>query len=61
MGALRCKACGKTFPLAARISFERNPEPGFIITVKRVIVEKPCCVYCESIELEYVEEKKEEV
>jgi ribosomal protein L37AE/L43A len=50
----KCKECGRTFPIPARISFEKAPPPGSF-DVKRVIVEKACCPFCESIEFEEVE------
>lgn len=51
---LKCKSCGKTFPLAARISTEKNPS-GHDFSSRRVIIEKPCCPFCESIDLEACE------
>lgn len=48
--------CGRTFEMAARISIEKTPK-GFCPDAKRIIVEKPCCPFCESIEFE--ETKKE--
>lgn len=55
----KCRSCGKTFELSARISFEKatvefNPQ------IKRVIVEKPCCPFCESIEFDEVKPSQEE-
>jgi len=53
----KCKnpQCGKTFPILARISIEKVPPPTFSPEVpRRVIVEKACCPYCESIEFEEI-------
>lgn len=54
----KCKNpnCEKLFHVLGRISIEKralgfgNPE------VLRVIVEKPCCPFCESVEFELVKE-----
>jgi hypothetical protein len=51
----KCKNpnCNKLFPMLARISIEKRPPPSFTPDVpSRVIVEKPCCPFCESIEFE---------
>lgn len=50
----KCKSCGRKFPLPARISIEKRPSFGSP-DVSRIIVEKPCCPFCESIEFEEVE------
>jgi len=52
----KCKnpECGKTFPLPGRISEEKRPASGFIPDVTRRIVEKPCCPFCECIEIEEI-------
>ena len=52
----KCKNCGKTFPVLARISVEKRPPPGGPLDVTRVMVDKPCCPFCESIEFEEVKE-----
>ena len=56
----KCKTCGKTFPLPARISCERTSPNPFTISTQatRIIVEKPCCPFCESIEFEEVKERQ---
>jgi len=43
--------CKKIFPLPARISVERR-DMSFNPSVGRIIVEKPCCLFCESIVFE---------
>lgn len=53
----KCKNgnCNRTFLLPARISIEKRPPPSFALDIpSRVIVEKPCCPFCESIEFEEV-------
>jgi len=49
---LKCKACGKTFPIAARISVEKRPLGFGTPEITRVIIEKHCCPFCESLEIE---------
>jgi transposase-like protein len=51
----KCKNCGKTFLLPARISVEKRPLGFSNPEVSRVIIEKPCCPFCECIEIEEVE------
>ena len=54
---LKCKnpECLKTFPIAARISEEQGTPPSFAIgKPTRKIVEKACCPYCESPDIEEV-------
>jgi hypothetical protein len=55
MGRFKCKNpdCGRTFLLPARISTERKPL-DFTVSAVRIIVEKPCCPFCECIEFEEV-------
>ena len=56
----KCKnpGCSRTFSMLGRISIEKRPPPTFSLDMpSRVIVEKPCCPFCESIEFEEV--KKE--
>jgi len=53
----KCKnpTCNRTFSMLARISVEKRPPPTFSLDMpSRVIVEKPCCPFCESIEFEEV-------
>jgi len=50
----KCKNCGRIFHVLARISIEKLP-PSSSFDARRVIVEKPCCPFCESIEFEEVE------
>lgn len=54
----KCKGCGRTFPIPARISVEKKltgkPNPWDEST--RTVVEKACCPYCECIEFEEVKE-----
>jgi len=55
----KCKnpECLKTFPVLARISIEKRPPPSFSLDAPtRVIVEKPCCPFCEWLEFELVQE-----
>lgn len=52
--------CGREFPLAARISEERKPAPqhqGFLPdgTVTRIVIDRYCCPFCESIEFKEIE------
>ncbi len=51
----RCKNsdCKRTFQLYARISLEKKLT-NYEMDYQRVIVEKPCCPFCESIEFEEV-------
>ena len=51
----KCKNldCKKTFPVYARISLEKKLG-NYEMEYQRVIVEKPCCPHCESIEFEEV-------
>jgi len=50
---LKClsEKCGKTFLLPAKLMVERKPAD---FTVSRVVVEKPCCPFCEGLEFEEV-------
>lgn len=50
---LRCKECGYIFPICARKSEERRPKDVYADYV-RIIVDKPCCPKCESINIEEV-------
>jgi len=53
----KCKNpdCQRTFLLPARISVEKRSPPSFSPDQPvRVIVEKHCCPFCESIEFEEV-------
>jgi hypothetical protein len=50
---LKCKDCGAIFPIAGRISTEKRAA-GFLPDTVRTIVEKPCCPFCESINIEEV-------
>jgi len=52
----KCTNCGRTFELTARISIERTPQ--FDMYTKRIIVDKPCCPFCESIEFEEVKHEE---
>jgi hypothetical protein len=46
--------------MLARISVEKRPPPTFSLDMpSRVIVEKPCCPFCESIEFEEVKERNQ--
>jgi len=54
---LKCKVCGKTFLIAARKSEEQRPPPTRSFTeTTRVLIERACCPYCESIEIEEVKQ-----
>ena len=57
----KCKnpECGRTFPLVARISSENRSIGRLPYSEIRVIVDKPCCPFCESIEFEEITEKKD--
>jgi len=55
LDAWKCKNpnCGRTFSVLARISIEKRSPPSFSPDMpSRIIVEKPCCPFCESIEFE---------
>jgi len=53
----KCNKCGRTFPLTARVSVERRPSTvACTPDITRVVVEKSCCPFCESIEFEEVKE-----
>lgn len=45
---LYCRDCKKKFPIAARKSIEKVPDLG----ERRVIVDYPCCPFCESLNIE---------
>jgi hypothetical protein len=49
----KCKSpeCGRTFLLPGRISTEKKPR-DFTADAVRIVVERACCPYCESIEFE---------
>ena len=47
-------ACQRIFPLTARKSVEKKASSPWEEGGSRTIVEKPCCVYCESIDIEPV-------
>jgi hypothetical protein len=52
---LKCKKCGAIFPIAGRKSEEKKPQDfSGDPNITRVIIEKPICPHCESIELEEV-------
>ena len=55
MGRFKCKnlECARTFLLPARISMERKPM-DFTCNATRIIVEKPCCPFCECIDFEEI-------
>jgi len=60
----KCKnpTCNRTFSMLARISVEKRPPPTFSLDMpSRVIVEKPCCPFCESIEFEEVKVRNQNV
>ena len=50
------KDCSRVFPVLARISVEKRCTTFSCPDVLRVIVEKPCCPFCESLEFEEVKE-----
>lgn len=57
----KCKNpdCNRTFPMPARISVEKRAPPSFSLDApSRVVIEKACCPFCESIEFEGVEDPK---
>lgn len=58
----KCKnpECGRTFYLTARITIERKPAYGSM-DITRILVDKPCCPFCESIEFEEVKEDKKDL
>jgi len=49
MTGFKCSSekCGKVFLLPAKLMVERKPAD---FTVVRVVVEKPCCPFCEGLE-----------
>ena len=53
MVRLKCMnpECGKIFLVPARISIEKR-SVAFTPDIIRIIVEKPCCPFCEGIEFE---------
>lgn len=53
MSGFKCKneGCGRVFLLPARITVEKKPVD---FSVSRVVVEKPCCPFCEGLEFEEV-------
>jgi hypothetical protein len=55
---LRCTVCGKTFPIAARISVRTRMPPfsgdNQSADPSEKIIEKACCPYCDRIEIEEV-------
>ena len=55
MGRFKClnPSCGRIFILPGRISTERKAI-SFAPEVLRIIVEKPCCPFCEGLEFEEV-------
>lgn len=57
----KCKnpKCERTFPVLARISVEKRGPPTFSLDAPtRVIVDKPCCPFCESLEFEEAKEAR---
>jgi len=49
--------CSRTFHVLGRISTEKRPPPNFSLDLPtRVIVDKTCCPFCESIEFEPIKE-----
>jgi len=50
----RCKSCGRTFPAYAIKEEEKVTSP-MTLGIGRVFVRKPCCPFCESIEIEEVQ------
>lgn len=53
----KCKnaECSRTFCIPGRISTEKAPADVHNFTARRIVVEKPCCPFCESIEFEEVQ------
>jgi hypothetical protein len=49
----KCKSpeCSRTFLIPARISIEKKPRE-FTSDAVRIVVDKPCCPFCECIEFE---------
>jgi len=57
----KCKNpnCERTFPVLARISVEKRRPPSFSPDAPtRVVIDKPCCPFCESLEFEEIKEAK---
>lgn len=54
----KCKnsQCGRTFHVLGRISVEKRPLGFGTPEVTRVIVDKPCCPFCEGLEFEEAKE-----
>lgn len=59
MGRFKCSSsqCGKTFLIPGKVMTERKPANtgSFYSEIVRVMVEKPCCPFCEGLEFEEAE------
>jgi hypothetical protein len=57
----RDENCGRTFEVLGRISTEKKPLPvnrGWTEEVTRIIIDSPCCPFCQSLEFELLVPEK---